>query len=97
MLRGSLLLPAEYVVPAGCGCGDGRRWLPKREGTTKWEDLYFQQVPNYKVGKRVYFSKKAINKWIRLHMKKDYVECFKGLTEKDLKVYPVGPEQQQDA
>ena len=57
--------------------------------------MYFQQVPNYKVGQRVYFSKKAINKWIRLHVAKGDVECFKGLTEEDLKAYPVEPEEER--
>ena len=59
--------------------------------------MYFQQLSNYNVGKRVYFSKKDINKRIRLHVEKDDVECFKGLTEEDLKAYPVEPEQQQNA
>lgn len=64
---------------------------PKLNTVRGW--MYFQQVPNYKVGQRVYFSKKAINKWIRLHVAKGDVECFKGLTEEDLKAYPVEPEE----
>lgn len=45
MLRGSLLLPAEYVVPAGCGCGDGRRWLPER-GNMPDESRIFYLLPD---------------------------------------------------
>ena len=44
MLQGSLLLPVEYVVPAGCGCGDGRRWLPER-GNMPDESRIFYLLP----------------------------------------------------
>lgn len=66
---------------------------PKLNTVRGW--MYFQQVPNYKVGQRVYFSKRAINKWIRLHVAKGDVECFKGLTEEHLKAYPVEPEEER--
>ena len=45
MLRGSLLLPAAYVVLAGCGCGDGRRWLPER-GNMPDESRIFYLLPD---------------------------------------------------
>lgn len=67
-----------------------RDYLPgnPKLGTVRgW--MYYQQVPNYKFGKRVYFSKKAINKWIREHIERDDIECFRGLPEEDLVGYPV--------
>lgn len=51
--------------------------------------MCFQQMPHYKIDRKLLFSRKAINKWIRFHAKKGNIECFKGLTEAELANYLV--------